>query len=172
MKEDKEVFNIYSLSYCEEDIFKHLNNPEEKDVIKVAYILKLESIDCCEKAFLFLSNLTGHDGKVREACAFKFFQFISNENYCKYFQNEKCYEIILKGIIDINPNVCRIIIDCLKFLEDKAFFKREIERRLALSKKEYKKLLNRTIQAKKSYQLNKFAFAIYWDKKALEMILN
>jgi len=114
-----------------------------------------------------LENLVGIDGKVRQAVAFKLLQLI--ESYNSFFCAERFYQTFVNAITDIDSNVCRLVIDSIRFLKDDEGFCKylvvELDKIISISFEELSKLSFRT----KKYTSNKQYFKIYW---ALETLLN
>lgn len=124
--------------------------------------LKLEDILDSNEAQVLINNLTGQDGKVREAVSAKIAELMKDSNKHIFFNASENYEIFLDAIIDINGNICRNIISAITNLKsDKCFcnlFCTElIERtlKLALTIKDF------DFQDGK-YKVNKEVFKLYW----------
>lgn len=75
-------------------------------------ILELNSINSLEEAKALVFNLTGQDGKIREAVAHKIDEFTNTPEFIKFFIDASIFETMLDGIMDINGNVCRLIVKC------------------------------------------------------------
>lgn len=80
---------------------------EEKQIAT----LNLSEIKSKDDAKILVSNLIGQDGKVREAVAFKINELFKTPSFTDFFQSEEIYAILLQGIMDINGNVCRQIVE-------------------------------------------------------------
>lgn len=124
--------------------------------------LKLDNILDSKEAQVLINNLTGQDGKVREAVSAKIAELMKDSNKHIFFNASENYEIFLDAIIDINGNICRNIISAITNLKsDKCFcnlFCTElIERtlKLALTIKDF------DFQDGK-YKVNKEVFKLYW----------
>ena len=124
--------------------------------------LKLDNILDSNEAQILINNLTGQDGKVREAVSAKIAELMKDSNKHIFFNASENYEIFLDAIIDINGNICRNIISAITNLKsDKCFcnlFCTElIERtlKLALTIKDF------DFQDGK-YKVNKEVFKLYW----------
>ena len=124
--------------------------------------LKLDNILDSKEAQVLINNLTGQDGKVREAVSAKIAELMKDSNKHIFFNASENYEIFLDAIIDINGNICRNIISAITNLKsDKCFcnlFCTElIERtlKLALTIKDF------DFQVGK-YTVNKEVFKLYW----------
>ena len=73
-------------------------------------------------ADVLVANLTGQDGKIREAVSMRLNEFMSNEKYLPYFQVSNNYDIFLDAIIDINANICRNVISAITNLKNDNIF--------------------------------------------------
>lgn len=134
--------------------------------------LKLDDILNSNEAQILINNLTGQDGKVREAVSAKIAELIKDPNKHIFFNASENYEIFLDAIIDINGNICRNIISAITNLKsDKCFcnlFCTElIERtlKLALTIKDF------DFQDGK-YKVNKEVFKLYWYLETIYQFAN
>ena len=129
--------------------------------------LKLERLDSQEEANILVSNLTGCDGKIREAVALKIKNLVlENSVYIKYFNQA---EIFADASIDINGNICRLVIDSVEILKKSDdFSKRYIARILNFINEAFKELDNFIFRNKK-YVINKQLFKLYWCLEALKL---
>jgi len=131
--------------------------------------LKLETLNSQEDAQILINNLTGQDGKIREAVSLKIKEFMSIREYLKFFENLDCYNIFLEAIIDINGNICRNIIDAVTNLkENDTFCSYFCENLVTKTKTLLDTVKDFNIQDGK-YKINKEVFKLYW---CLETIYN
>ena len=150
------ALNIYENDYSHEDLIHFLKNGT--DVEKQAAALKIEKINTQEEADIFISNLTGCDGKIREAISFRLKEFICEhpEFYINYSDK------FIDAIVDINGNICRNTIYALQYLKEYSNFCHAF----------CAKLKDKTIPIAKSvekfdiqegkYKINKEVFKLYW----------
>lgn len=124
--------------------------------------LKLDTLHNEKEAIILLDNLTGQDGKVREAVSLKIAEFMKNSKMRNFFCADKKFSVFLDAIIDINGNICRNIISAITNLKsDKNFcdvFCPELLKRtynLANIIKDF------DFQEGK-YKVNKEVFKLYW----------
>lgn len=165
------ALNIAAKCYKKEEIINILNNEDELE--KPLAIIAVENVTSYNEADLLINHLTGCDGRIREASALKISEFLSCPETAKYFLNENSIKTILNGIMDINPNVGRALIEGIKECEQLQMLLQpllverieEIITKLkeiaALPFKE-NKLNNRKNHAK-----NKIMFNLYWALEAL-----
>lgn len=131
-------------------------------------ILKLEEINSDEEALILASNLTGQDGKIREAVAFKLNEFMLNPQFQKYFLNDEVYKILLEGLMDINGSVCRMIINLLQIGDVQVALSKYLPARISKIVEELKSMdLN-----SKQYVLSKKNFQLYWNLEGLYYCAN
>ena len=128
--------------------------------------MKLCDINSQDEAEILISNLTGCDGKIREAVALKINQLlIKNHNYAKHFTQA---EIFAEASIDINANICRLAIDSAKILsKDKHFLSIYLNRILVFINETFEEL-DKFIYRDKKYVINKQLFKLYWSLEALK----
>ena len=129
--------------------------------------LKLDTVNNQDEASLLVSNLTGCDGKIREAVALKINQILILEPN-KYFLF--IYpEVFANASIDINGNICRLVLDSVKVLIISAKFKEKyIQRILCFINESFTELDNFIFRDKK-YVINKQLFKLYWCLEALKL---
>lgn len=150
------TLNIYENSYSHEYLINLLKSGSVAE--KQAASIKLETINNQDEAKIFISNLTGCDGKIREAVSFRLPEFVKNnpEFFTSYI------DIFLDAIIDINGNICRNTIRALEYLKDFPDFTTEFTDKLV------QKTLNIIAPIKNfdiqegKYKINKEVFKLYW----------
>lgn len=150
------ALNIYENSYSHDYLISLLKNGSV--VEKQAATLKIDKINNQEEAEIFIGNLTGCDGKIREAVSFRLKEFIPQNP--EFFKNYA--PIIIDAIIDINGNICRNTIDAIKYLKPYKEFTDNFCKLLI-------KKANGLIEPIKSfniqdgkYKINKEIFKLYW----------
>ena len=90
----------------------------QNDGAKKPYaFLSIDTIKNQSEADLIIKHLTNHPNPVREACA------LVLGDICKsgFLKNEKALNTLMDGILDINPNICRAIIEFLVKNPDVAY---------------------------------------------------
>ena len=128
--------------------------------------LKIETINTEQDAQILLDNLTGCDGKIREAVALKINQLLRKNSVNKLFFNAP--EKFADATIDINGNICRIIVDSSKLLKNKKDFSEKYTNKiLSFIDDAYKELDNFIFRDKK-YVINKQLFKLYWCLETLK----
>lgn len=125
---------------------------------KQATTIKIDGIYSKEEAIIFISNLTGCDGKIREAVSFRLREFLpQNPNFYIDFVDQ-----FLDAIIDINGNICRNTIEAIQVLKSFPQFTSEFCSKLAQKTLEIiPPILAFDIQEGK-YKINKEVFKLYW----------
>lgn len=128
--------------------------------------LKIETINTEQDAQILLDNLTGCDGKIREAVALKINQLLRKNSVNKLFFNAP--EKFADATIDINGNICRLIVDSSKLLKnEKDFSEKYTNKILSFIDDAYKELDNFIFRDKK-YVINKQLFKLYWCLETLK----
>lgn len=159
--------DFFEKNYSQNELYKFLSNGS--DMEKQLAALKIETVTYDNEAEILMLNLTGVDGKIREAVSYKLKIFMQNSETAKLFNQPKFYDIFLDAVIDINGNICRNIISALTNIkEDKNFaqyFKSKIFER---TKDVLKKIDNFTYKDKK-YKTNKELFKLYWYLETLAL---
>jgi len=164
------TININSINrFSHEEIFENLNNENCEDFIKVFSIIEIKEIQNKNQALIFLNHLINHPNPIREALAYKLNEIF--DEYKKYFKNDFSKEIILKAIIDINPNVSRSICSILERNKDYAI---SLEEKLIININILIKSLNKDeIEKNEKYHAkNKKIFSLYWFLEALSFCIS
>ena len=134
----------------------------DDDIEKQLRLIELNKIDSQEDADILVFNLTQHSGPVRETCAYKIQDLISNPDYSKYFQTQEIIDTFVKSITDINPSVSRSAVEFIKYIENFEYLYQSIITEL----KETLSQLDVEIK-NRSYVQNKKNFNLYWNLEAL-----
>ncbi len=138
----------------------------DNDLKKQICILRLKQINSQEEAELLLSNLTNHHGIIREAAAFKINEFLKNENFNVFFQKTEFLKTFLDAVIDMNPNICRLIIEVLPCIKaQEYFFNLLFERTLEVIHDA--KTMNRR---NRGYIYSKKIFKLFWYLEAIAVM--
>ncbi len=157
------VVGLCENSYTTDEIISILKNGSVME--KQVAVLGLEELRSKEDAEALMENLTGIDGKVRQAVAFKILQLIPK--YKDLFLNENFYEIFANSIIDIDSNVCRLDLEAILYLNDNKEFSKFIANKMKdITFTALEELSKISFKAKK-YTSNKQYFKIYWCLETL-----
>ncbi len=165
---DNEIQNAFVLaskSFEYNEIIEKLKSNDDKN--KAIYILNLKDLKTQNDANLLFKHLTDYPNDIREACAFKLYEFL-NENHKNsqtFFllaNNENAIDKLIKSINDINPSICRLVIGTL----DKFSFQKPLQEKII--KKSLEMISSENLYTiKKGYKINKQIFALYWNLEAL-----
>lgn len=131
-------------------------------------VLALDKIKSKDDAKLLVSNLVGQDGKVREAVAFKINEFALNPKYTTLFINDKNFDIFFEGLLDINGNICRLIVALTKINE----FNIYLADKLPKSITEILLRIEKLASNEKQYVVSKRNFQLYWCLEALFYVID
>ena len=122
--------------------------------------LKLECLKSKEEAGILVFNLTGCDGKIREAVALKIRNLLyADSKYLDFFTQA---DIFAEASIDINGNICRLVIDSVALLKKSKDFSNVYTYRILTFIKEAFKELDSFIFRDKKYVINKQLFKLFW----------
>lgn len=159
------ALNIYENEYSHEDLIEFLKSGSVAQ--KQAAALKLDKINSKKDAQILIANLTGCDGKIREAISFRLREFIpQNPEFFLDTQNT-----LLEAIIDINGNICRNTITAISSLKKYSQFTTEFCRKLIEKTKiSIAKVKSFGIQDGK-YKINKEVFKLYWYLETISEFL-
>lgn len=169
---DSNFINAYNLSESE---FTHI---ELINMLKTGNIpqkqiaaIKLDCIHNTEEIEVLLSNLTGCDGKIREAVAQKIYTLITNNDNIESFANLSP-DIFADATIDINANICRLIVDSARMLKNYEKFSLIYTNKLISYAKDALCELDKFIFRDKKYVINKQLFKLYWCLEGLRYFYN
>lgn len=159
------ALNIYENEYSHEDLIEFLKSGSVAQ--KQAAALKLDKINSKKDAQILIANLTGCDGKIREAISFRLREFIpQNPEFFLDTQNT-----MLEAIIDINGNICRNTITAISSLKKYSQFTTEFCGKLIEKTKiSIAKVKSFGIQDGK-YKINKEVFKLYWYLETISEFL-
>ena len=155
---------LCSKSYSYEDLFLFLESGNIRE--KHFASLEIDEIKSKRDAEIFISNLINCDGKIREAAAYKYTEFMHNPKYQVYFS--KYPAVLAQSTIDINANVSRMIIKGLYYLKDNGDFGIEYSKRLLVYIDEAFDGINKITYKDKKYTVNKQIFKLYWCLEGLK----
>lgn len=166
---DNRIENTETIISMAAEDFKHkeiLNIIETTNfILKQFGAIKIDQITNEKEAWLLVSNLINNDTRVREAVSQKILSFLSSPDYNKFFQKEEIFEIMLKGLCDINPNVCRNISMSLGYIMNKQYFITQIINTI-------NELLNnfKRERGMRKQTLNKVIYKLYWHLEGLNQL--
>ena len=129
--------------------------------------LKLDKVENSDDAITLLNNLTGCDGKIREAVAYKIDSLISQSQEARDVFSEIAGETFAKATIDINANICRLIVNSARYLKSYKSFEKAYTSYIIKYTNEALTELDRFIYRDKKYVINKQLFKLYWCLEAL-----
>lgn len=124
--------------------------------------LKLDTISSEKEAQILINNLTGQDGKIREAVSLRINEFMNDIKLIHFFENLPCYEIFLEAIIDINGNICRNIIDAISNLKNNDTFCKYFCPKLMEKTENLTSAIKDFNLQDGKYKVNKEVFKLYW----------
>ena len=132
--------------------------------------LSLDNILNYEEGPILLDNLTGCDGKIREAVALKINQLINGDKTLSKFLIKP--EIFADASIDINANICRSVIDSVAILKNNSVFAEKYLQKILLFIQETFSEIDKFIYRDKKYVINKQLFKLYWCLESLKLFAN
>lgn len=152
----KQALNIYENTYSHNELINYLKNGTVAE--KQTAAICLDNILNKNDAKILMQNLTGCDGKIREAVSFRLKEFVKiNPEYYIEFT-----DIFLDAIIDINGNICRNTIDALKFMKNQTEFIKEFCNKLTEKTLELAERAKDFDIQEGKYKINKEIFKLYW----------
>lgn len=166
------AFELCCSEISREEIIEALGSSD--DVKKQICILKMEPPENIEEARALVSNLTGQDGIVREAVAVKLNEFVCPPDPCELLLNDEFLQTYSKALTDVNPNICRLIIDFIPYIPGQQKLFNLIEENVSdlLSDIENASASKNHVTTKKMFKLYWCLEAVYHiDEKAVNILL-
>ncbi len=164
----EENFN-HALNLCSKELshnecieFLKSGNVAEKQIAA----LLIDTINSKDEAEIFISNLTGCDGKIREAIASRLSEFIPIQNGIFF---NSYYNIFADASIDINANISRLVIDAVEFYKDNLDFGKHYAENMVHFIQDGFLQISKIKFRDKKYILNKQLFKIYWSLEGLKI---
>ncbi len=155
-----QALNLYEQDYSHEQLLEFLKcgNIVQRQIAA----LRLEKITSEKDSEVLLSNLTGQDGKIREAVSLRLCEFMADEQAVEYFKTTKNYDTFLDAIIDINPNICRNVLSAIVNLKSDETFVKFFGQKLTDLTFELLDEVEKIDFREKKYKTNKAVFKLYW----------
>ena len=154
------ALDLYEREYSHDELIEFLKNGNI--VQRQISALKIDGICSVYDAAVFLDNLTGQDGKIREAVSLRINEYMSDVRYLPYFDAVKNYQIFLDAIIDINANICRNIISAVTNLKNNEDFCIVFCAGLVNMADNFLKIIEKLDLQEGKYKVNKEIFKLYW----------
>lgn len=160
---DEAIEHFQSKSNAE--LFSFLSDSDEvKNQIALLNIQNISSIAEAEK---IVFTLTEHSSETREYCAFLVNRLMKQKENQKYFSGDLIFKKFEKAIFDVNPKVCRKILEILPYYKDlEKLFPTMIQNSFSLIAELQEK------NKDKNYQYNTKSFHLYWHIFAIGITMN
>lgn len=150
--------------FTHEELLQMLNNGNIAE--RQIAALKFDKVENDVDALALMNNLTGCDGKIREAIALRINQIITSDSNSREYFNFPL--VFADATIDINANICRLVVDSAKLLKtDEDFTKIYVQRILKFTEEAFD-ALDKFIFRDKKYVINKQLFKLYWCLETLQ----
>ena len=160
-----QALNLYEREYSHEQLLEFLKTGNI--VQKQIAALRLDTISSIEDAKILLSNLTGQDGKIREAVSLMLREFMSDKNLLKFFDGAANCQIFLDSVIVINANICRNVISAISNLRNDDKFCEKFCSGLVGMTKDLLDKVEKFNFLEGKYKVNKEVFKLYWCLETL-----
>lgn len=159
-KNFNEALALCEREFTHEELMQMLQNGNIPQ--KQIAALKLSDIKSAKEADILLSNLTGQDGKIREAVSIKLDEFMNNPQTAVFFKNLKNYDIFLDAVVDINANICRNVISAISSLKNNTDFTTYFCTKLTGMIFNLLDKIENFNERDGKYTVNKQLFKLYW----------
>ena len=160
------AYNLISQDITHEKTIQLLKNGN--DIEKQYAALILNDIKSQKEAEILIGNLTGCDGKIREATAYKILDLLVNNNELCHIFSQLNPKIFADATIDINANICRCIVESCKFLNQDITFSQKYTNFILNILNEAFNEIDKFNFRDKKYVVNKQLFKLYWSLETLK----
>lgn len=164
LKMTNKAFSLCEKDFSHDELVSFIKHGSDDE--KQISILMLKSIESQKEADLLIFLLTNQHGTVREATAEKINELMHFQTYRCYFQTSEAHEKFLAAVNDVNPNICRYIIDILPFLDNRQTFLENLYAKTLLGIEEARVLNVRC----RSHMYTKKIFNLYWCLEAISVL--
>ncbi|MGN0031075.1 MAG: hypothetical protein ACI37Q_03880 [Candidatus Gastranaerophilaceae bacterium] len=154
-----QALKLYEDNYTHDELMDLLKSGNI--VQKQIAAIRLDGINNKKEAAILLDNLTGQDGKIREAVSKRVCEFMSCE-MLEHFEQPEFYNIFLDAIIDINANICRNIICAITNLKSNSNFCKIFCSNLTTLAFNLLDIIEKFDFQDGKYKVNKEVFKLYW----------
>ena len=161
----KLAYELCKKEYSHDELMFLLNsgNIPQKQIAA----LKFDYVKNKNDVYALLNNLTGCDGKIREAIALKINSILSADEQARELFAQLSSDIFADATIDINANICRLVIDSAILLKSYNNFSTSYTNKIVIYIQEALNELDKFIFRDKKYVINKQLFKLYWCLEAL-----
>ena len=149
------------------DMLKTGNIPQ-----KQIAALKFDYVESKDDTLVLLSNLTGCDGKIREAVAFKINSLLNSQPACAVYFAKQSADVFANATIDINANICRLVLESAYLLKPYDDFSLKYAENIVNHAVNALNELDKFNLKDKKYTINKQIFKLYWCLDALSFFYN
>ena len=134
-------------------------------VLKQTALLNINKNNSEQEAELVLTTLINHPSEIREYCSFLINKLMKTD--CKkFFQNKSFLDTFEISIYDVNPKVCRNILEILPFWQ----YKEELFERVLNNCFELIEVLQEK-NKDKNHRYTKNSFHLYWNLYSIGILL-
>ena len=164
----EQAFEMSSRTFSHEELLDMLQNGNIPQ--KQIAAMRLEEVNNQRDADILISNLTGCDGKIREAVALKINNLLRKNPKTIEFFNQA--EIFANATIDINANICRLVVESVSILKQNSEFANiYLASILGFIQNSFEELDKIAFRDKK-YVINKQLFKLYWCLESLKLFVD
>ena len=157
---------LYDKEFSHSELIELLKNGNI--IQKQISAIKLKCVYNQEEVKILINNLTGCDGKIREAVALKIYTLLNISDNCKQMFADVAPLIFAEATIDINANICRLVVDSACLLKNYDNFAIVYSDNLMKLANTALDELDKFIFRDKKYVINKQIFKLYWCLEGLK----
>lgn len=162
----EQAYELSQKDFSHEEFLELLKNGNIPQ--KQIAALEFDYVKTEDDAKALLNNLTGCDGKIREAVALKINQILSKDSFSAEIFAQISAQKLADATIDINGNICRLAVDSACLLKSSDKFSKEYTNKIVVFTKEALDEISKFIFRDKKYVINKQIFKLYWCLEAIK----
>lgn len=160
----EKAFNLCQKEHTNQEIFDCLEGTD--DVEKQIAILQLKNLENTNQANALVKHMTGFDGPIREAASIKVHEFFTLQK-TNLLDNLDYYQTYVDAVCDVNPNICRLVIDFLPKLANRKELYNLILNKINLN---FNRIDNPDVEQKNFLTVR--LFNLYWCLEAVGAVLH
>ncbi len=162
----EQAYELSQKNFSHDELLKLLEsgNIPQKQIAA----LEFDYVKTENDARALLNNLTGCDGKIREAVALKINQILSKDSFAAEIFAQISAQKLADATIDINGNICRLAVDSANLLGFNKEFSTEYATKIIRFTNEALDEISKFIFRDKKYVINKQVFKLYWCLEAIK----
>jgi len=153
-------------NHTNEELIQNIADKKCEDFVRIFSVISLKLPLETEQFRILINNLVNNPTPLREAVSLKLEEI--NRLNPQLFNYKEGYELILKGITDINPNISRAV---CSIIENNTYLKSSLEEKIIEKIENILDSFENYQNSEKNHAKNKKTFSLYWLLEALSVTI-